>query len=227
MRDWELTRWVVFFSLSYQVFFNLIMAQPLLKKRIVPKSHPKAYLDSSPSIPTAVFISGRGSNLEALASSFQKSDSLVSIKIVVSNNAESKGLEIAEKFNIPTIVATTEQEMLAAIQGCKLVCLAGFMQILSGEFIKKAPPILNIHPSLLPKYKGLRTHQRAIEAGEKKSGCTVHWVTEKLDSGEPLGFAEVSIKPNDDAETLANRVLQQEHILYPKIIQRVIAEKML
>ena len=175
------------------------------------------------SIATAVLISGRGSNLEALAKSMHPSNPL-NIEMVVSNNPEAKGLDVAKQFNIPTEVRLEEEEILEVISGMKLVCLAGFMDILSGGFIEKAPPMINIHPSLLPDYKGLNTHARAIENGEEKAGCTVHRVTEELDSGEILDQKEVSIEKGWDAEELAKRVLAEEHKLYPKVAQKVAAE---
>ena len=178
------------------------------------------------SIPTAVLISGRGSNLKALAKSMGSSNKPphLSIKVVVSNNPKAKGLEIAKQLGIATVVTSNEGEMLKAIGNMRLVCLAGFMKILSGEFIKKAPPIINIHPSLLPRYKGLNTHSRAIANGDKVAGCTVHKVTEELDSGEILGQSKVRIEEGWDAEELAKRVLAEEHKLYPKVAQKVAAE---
>ena len=141
----------------------------------------------------AVFISGRGSNLKSLINYSKKKNSLIKIMLVISNNTKAKGLKIANNFKIKNYAIKFKNRSIFEKQSLKLIkkynidmiCLAGFMKIVSGNFIKKfANPILNIHPSLLPKYKGLNTHLRAIKNKDKFSGASVHKVTQKLDSGK-------------------------------------------
>ncbi len=179
---------------------------------------------NSPRASLAVLVSGRGSNLEALA---KAAGNDYQIKLVVSDKEAIEGLKVAARYGLASLVikadADFEARLLQAVAGCRLLCLAGFMRILSAEFIAAAPPIINIHPSLLPKYKGLRTHRRALEAGEKVSGCTVHRVTAELDGGEILGQTEIPIRADDDERSLAARVLAAEHELYPKMVKRALA----
>ena len=181
-------------------------------------------------IKTAVFISGNGSNLENLIKFSKKKKSPILIVLIVSNNPKAKGMRFSKKYNIKKMIFESkiqkknENNILLYLKknNIKLICLAGFMKILSKNFIKKFQgKILNIHPSLLPKYKGLNTHARALKNGEKFSGCTVHFVNSKLDSGKVILYRRVKISRNDTPTTLAKKVLRQEHILYPKAITKL------
>ena len=175
----------------------------------------------------AVFISGKGSNLRSLIKHSKKKNSLFKIDLVISNNLNVKGLEIANKSKIKNYFIkysnkrNFENRVLKLLSRNKidLICLAGFMKILSREFIKNfSKPIINIHPSLLPKYKGLNTHRRAIKNKDKYSGATVHIVNEKLDSGKIIIQERVKILKSDKVKTLKKKVLKIEHRLYPKAI---------
>jgi formyltetrahydrofolate-dependent phosphoribosylglycinamide formyltransferase len=175
----------------------------------------------------AVLISGRGSNLLALAEHKRRDpDRAYEIALVVSNVPEARGLVLARRFGIKTWVlshkgldrAAYDMKIDEALRAhrVELVALAGYMRLLSPEFVRKwEGRILNIHPSLLPLHKGLDTHRRALLAGDEYAGCSVHIVTEDLDSGPVLAQAKVRILPRDDAETLAARVLEAEHAIYP------------
>ena len=180
---------------------------------------------------TAVFISGKGSNLKSLIKFSRTSKSPISIKFIISNNSKAKGLNYAKKFKIKKKVLNfknktlSEKKLLSIlkINNINLICLAGFMKILSGNFIKKFKgKILNIHPSLLPKYKGLNTHKRALNNKEKYSGCTVHFVNSKLDSGKIILQKKVKISKNETEASLAKKILAQEHKLYPQAILKVL-----
>ena len=183
-------------------------------------------------IKTAVFISGTGSNLKNLIKFSKYKKSPILINCVITDNKNARGLIYAKKFNIEIKVfkfnkdKKNEKKILNFLkknQVC-LICLAGFMKILSKNFIKKFNgKILNIHPSLLPKYKGLNTHQRVIDNNEKFSGCTVHFVNSKLDSGKIILQKKVKVFKNDSSELLAKRILKKEHILYPEAILKVLA----
>ena len=181
-------------------------------------------------IKTAVFISGTGSNLKNLIKFSKYKKSPIQIKCVISDNKYAKGLYYAKKFKIKKKIfrfnkgQQNEKKILNFLKKNQifLICLAGFMKILSKNFIKKFNgKILNIHPSLLPKYKGLNTHQRVIDSKEKFSGCTVHFVSSKLDSGKIILQKKVKVFKNDNSELLAKRVLKKEHILYPEAIMKV------
>ena len=181
-------------------------------------------------INTAVFISGRGSNLKALIKNSKKKNSPIIIKLVISNNIKAAGLIYAKQSKIKTYIINfknqniSEKKLLKKLLYNKinLICLAGFMMILSKKFIKKfTKPILNIHPSLLPKYKGLNTHIRAIKNKEKFAGCTVHYVTSKLDSGKIILQKKVKISKKDTHLSLAKKVLKIEHLLYPAAIRKI------
>ena len=181
---------------------------------------------------TAVLISGRGSNLKSLIKYSKTKKSLIRIVLVVSDNLSAKGLNYAKKSKINNIVIkysnrkSFEDRMLKLLKrnNVDLVCLAGFMKILSGNFIKKFyKPILNIHPSLLPKYKGLNTHNRAIEGKDKYSGATVHIVNEKLDSGKIILQKKVKILKSDSGKSLEKKVLKIEHKIYPAAIIKLFA----
>ena len=180
-------------------------------------------------INVGVFISGRGSNLKELIKYSKKNNTNWKIKLVISNKKKAKGLAYAKKnriinYGIENKKPQFEKKALRYLKKNKinLLCLAGFMRILSKEFIKKSKfKIINIHPSLLPKYKGLNTHERAMKAGDKYAGSTVHYVTAKLDSGKKILQTKVKILKKDKPNSLANRVLKAEHIIYPKAVDIV------
>ena len=177
----------------------------------------------------SVFISGRGSNLHSLIKYSKNKNSKIKINLIISDNKFSKGLEFAKKNKIKYYIIDYSKKKQAErkISGylrknkIDLICLAGFMKILSSDFIKKFnKPILNIHPSLLPKYKGLNTHKRAIKNKDKFSGATVHLVTPKLDSGKIVLQKKVKISKIETENTLAKKVLRVEHKLYPTAIEK-------
>lgn len=180
----------------------------------------------------AILISGSGSNMATLADSMT-GDHPARTCLVVSNRPDAGGLDKARARGIPTEIVdhrafagdrvAFEDALIAAIDphAPDILCLAGFMRILTPRFIGHyAARMLNIHPSLLPKYRGLNTHARAIAAGEAEAGCTVHEVTAELDGGPILGQAPVPVLPGDTPETLAARVLAREHELYPAVLRR-------
>ena len=181
-------------------------------------------------INTAVFISGTGSNLKSLIKFSKLKKSPIFIKLIISNNPKSKGLTFGKIYKIRKKIFNfdkhikAEKEILKLLKKRKinLICLAGFMKILSKSFIQNFKgQILNIHPSLLPKYKGLNTHERAINNKDSYSGCTVHFVSSKLDSGKIISQKKVKIYKKDTPRTLANKVLAEEHKLYPKAILKI------
>ena len=181
-------------------------------------------------IKTAVFISGKGSNLKNLIKFSLTKKSPISIGLVISNNTKAKGLSYTKKFSIPKKIFTfkdqknSEKNLLISLKNhqIKLICLAGFMQILSKNFLKSfSGKIINIHPSLLPKYKGLNTHKRVIDNGDKFAGCTVHYVSKKLDSGKIIIQKKIKVSPKDNVISLAKKVLEQEHKLYPAGIIKI------
>ncbi len=181
-------------------------------------------------IKTAVFISGTGSNLESLIKFSKLNKSPISINLIITNNKLAKGLKHGTIFKIQKKIINftnknvAEKKILLELKKNKieLVCLAGFMKILSKNFITNFKgKILNIHPSLLPKYKGLNTHQRALENKDKYSGCTVHIVNSKLDSGKIILQKRVKILKKDTPDSLAKKILAQEHKLYPKAILKI------
>lgn len=176
--------------------------------------------------PIAILISGRGSNMGVLIEASRAADCPYDVVLVASNNPEAPGLAVAEQAGIATFAHSHKglkrPEFDAIIDaalrasGARYVALAGYMRILSEEFVAGwEGRMLNIHPSLLPKYKGLDTHLRAIEAGDAEAGCSVHIVTATLDDGTVVGQARVPILPGDTPEALADRVLIEEHRLYP------------
>jgi phosphoribosylglycinamide formyltransferase-1 len=181
-------------------------------------------------IKTAVFISGTGSNFKNLIKFSKIKKNPISIDLVISNNYKAKGLRYADQFKIKKKlfdyknIKNTEKNILTLLgkEKIELVCLAGFMKILSSSFIKKfTGKIINIHPSLLPKYKGLNTHQRAIANKDKFAGCTIHYVTAKLDSGKIIMQKKVRISSKDNVYSLAKKVLKQEHKFYPAAILKI------
>ena len=180
----------------------------------------------------AVFISGRGTNLNSLIKYSNSKYSKINIKLVISNNAKAKGLIYAKKSKIKFFVRNfkntdiSEKEIIKLLNKFQidLICLAGFMKILSKKFISNfKKPILNIHPSLLPKYKGLNTHKRALLNNEKFSGASVHLVSPKLDSGKIILQKKIKILKTDNIKTLKKKILKIEHTLYPKAILKFIS----
>ena len=188
-----------------------------------------ALLTGSNKIKTAVFISGTGSNLKSLIKFSKLKKSPIVIEMIISNNAKSKGLQYAKIYKIKKKVfnfknTLSDQKIIHELKknNINLICLAGFMKILSKSFIKNFKgKILNIHPSLLPKYKGLNTHEKAIENKDKYSGCTVHFVNSKLDSGKIINQKKVKINKFDTPKKLAKKILVQEHKLYPAAIMKI------
>ena len=181
-------------------------------------------------IKTAVLISGTGSNLKSLIKFSKTKKSPISINLIISNNPKAKGLNLGKINKIKKKVFNfkkkhkNENQILDVLKEyeIKMICLAGFMKILSRNFIKKFKgKIINIHPSLLPKYKGLNTHQRALDNNEKYSGCTVHFVNARLDSGKIILQKRVRIIKNETKKTLRKKILLQEHKLYPKAILKI------
>jgi phosphoribosylglycinamide formyltransferase-1 len=186
----------------------------------------------------AVLISGRGSNLKALIDACAAPDFPAEIVLVVSNRADAGGLAYAKHAGIPTAVVehknfATREDFDAAMQaqlekaGAQLICLAGFMRILSEGFVRAwQGRMINIHPSLLPAFKGAHVHEQVLTAGVLVSGCTVHFVTPELDSGPIILQAEVPVEPQDTPESLAARVLEAEHVLYPRALRKIAEERL-
>ena len=181
-------------------------------------------------INTAVFISGTGSNLKSLIQFSQKKKYPIHIKLIISDNIKANGLKYGNIFKIKKKVFNfkkkylTEKKLLFELKknNIHLICLAGFMKILSKNFIKKFEgKILNIHPSLLPKYKGLNTHQRVLKNNERYSGCTVHLVSSKLDSGKIILQSKIKIHKKETPRSLGLKILKKEHKLYPKAILKI------
>jgi len=184
----------------------------------------------------AVLISGNGTNLQALMDASFNSN--FKISAVISNNPNSFGLQRAEKNNIATLVINHkeydskqafEQALMIKLEEINpdLIALAGFMRILSPNFVNHyVGKILNIHPSLLPKYTGINTHQRVIEANESEHGVSVHYVTEELDGGPVIAQEKVPVFNDDTPETLATRVAEKEHIIYPKVVSWFAADRL-
>jgi len=181
-------------------------------------------------IKTAVFISGTGSNLKNLINFSKTKKSPISIDLIISNIIKAKGLRYGNQYKIKKKILNfknikiAEKRLLNLLKQNKIqfICLAGFMKILSSKFIKQFNgKIINIHPSLLPRYKGLNTHSRAIQNKDKFTGCSVHYVTEKLDSGKIIIQKKIKILKKDTPKSLAEKVLKQEHKLYPKAILKI------
>jgi len=183
-------------------------------------------------IPIAILISGRGSNMQALIEACARPDYPARIVLVFSNNEKAAGLKIAQDAGLATHAldhrqfasrSAFEAQLHKILQkaGVRVICLAGFMRILTSEFVKAWDGrILNIHPSLLPKYPGLDTHKRALDSGDAIHGCTVHLVIPEVDLGPILGQASVPVRPSDTVDVLARRVLKEEHQLYPDVLER-------
>ena len=181
-------------------------------------------------IKTAVFISGTGSNLKNIIKFSKITKSPISINLIISNTALAKGLRFADQFKIKKKIfnfknfTNAEEKLLLLLkkEKIKFICLAGFMKILSKNFIKKVDgKIINIHPSLLPKYKGLNTHSKAIKNKDKYAGCTVHYVTTELDSGKIILQKKVKVTAKDNSASLSKKVLKLEHKLYPAAIMKI------
>ncbi len=183
----------------------------------------------------AVFISGRGSNLQSLVDACAGKNFPAAISIVISNRPDAFGLEHAQKAGIKTAIIdhknfegreAFEDALSEELKKHKvdLICLAGFMRVLTARFLGQWPEqVINIHPSLLPYYKGLHTHKRVLEDGMAETGCSVHYVVPEMDSGPILVQKRVPVLPGDTPEKLAARVLEQEHIAYPEAV-RLVAE---
>lgn len=181
-----------------------------------------------------VLISGRGSNLHSIINATNEKNFPAKISLVISDNKDALGLKIAKDNNIKSIVIdrkafsdkdSFEKVIISEIisKTPDLICLAGFMRILSKDFIKRFNGnIINIHPSLLPKHKGLNTHERAIKSGDLYGGCTVHYVTDDLDGGEIIAQEKVLIEKDDNTESLSKKVLKIEHKIYPKSIKSIL-----
>jgi formyltetrahydrofolate-dependent phosphoribosylglycinamide formyltransferase len=181
-----------------------------------------------------ILISGRGSNMASLVEAARTDDCPYEVALVASDKPEAAGLVWAREQGVATFAqspkgmpkAEYEAKIDMALRdaGVEAIALAGYLRLLSDDFVARwRGRIVNIHPSLLPKYKGLDTHQRALDAGDALAGCSVHIVTEELDGGALLGQAEVPILPGDTADSLAIRVLSEEHRLYPKVIAEWLA----
>ena len=182
---------------------------------------------------TVIFISGNGSNMKNLIKFSKIKNSPIEVDLVISSNKKSNAIHYLKKNKIYFKIFDfkkknkDERKIINILKKRKtqLICLAGFMKILSGNFIKRFKgKILNIHPSLLPKYKGLNTHERAIQNKEKFSGCTVHFVNSKLDSGKIIIQKKVKINKKDNPNSLSKKILKQEHLLYPKALKKIFSK---
>lgn len=177
---------------------------------------------------TAILISGRGSNMAALVKAAEVADFPAEIALVLSNRADAAGLDFAREHGVPTLVLSHKDyaDRLAfdaaldahlKAEGIEIVCLAGFMRLLTPWLVERwRNRMINVHPSLLPSFKGLHTHERALEAGVRLHGCTVHFVRAEMDEGPIILQAAVATEPGDTPDVLAARVLAQEHVIYPK-----------
>lgn len=189
-------------------------------------------------IRTAVLISGRGSNMVALARASQESSYPAEITLVISNIPDVAGLDKAEQLGVMAMTIdhtqfSSRRKFEIALDatlkeaGIELICCAGFMRILTPWFVSRwENRLLNIHPSLLPKYKGLNTHQRVIDAGDMQHGCTVHYVTAELDGGAIIDQQEITIKSDENADALSSRLLPLEQALYIKVLEAVATQKL-
>lgn len=185
----------------------------------------------------AIFISGRGSNMDALLEATEDPGYPAEPVLVLSNRPDAAGLQVAAAAGVPTACIdhrpfgqdreAFERAIQAALEGhdVAFIALAGFMRVLTPWFVSRwAGRMVNIHPSLLPKHKGLNTHARAIAAGDREAGCTVHWVSDGVDEGAIIARARVPIRPSDTPETLAARILPEEHRLYPLALAKAIRD---
>ena len=181
----------------------------------------------------AVLISGNGSNLQAIIDRIKDGSLNASVSVVISNKADAYGLQRAQTEGIATVVVEAaadeprvhyDERLAQALDQHEhgLIVLAGFMRIFSDAFVQRyRGKMINIHPSLLPKYKGLNTHQRVLEAGDTEHGASVHWVTPTLDDGPVIEQAVITVEANDTIESLKSRVQKKEHLLYPDVIRRI------
>ncbi len=181
----------------------------------------------------AILISGRGSNMQALVNASKTDGFPAEIVLVLSNNADAAGLQFAAENNIPTAIVNHRDydnreafdgrlNDVISQSGARLICLAGFMRLLTPGFVNQwRDRIINIHPSLLPAFKGLHVHERAIETGVKFTGCTVHFIRPEMDDGPIIAQAAVPVLSNDDADILAARILEQEHLIYPLALKLI------
>lgn len=190
-------------------------------------------------VKTAIFISGSGSNMVALAKAAQSENFPAQISVVISNRPNADGLKKADALGIPTrsidhTQFTSRQNFekgldaqLTALE-IEFVCCAGFMRVLSPWFVRRwQGRCINIHPSLLPKYKGLNTHKRVLESGDKEHGCTIHYISSGVDEGEIIAQAKVPVLSSDTPDILAKRVLKEEHKLYPSVLENILISKMI
>lgn len=187
---------------------------------------------------TAVLISGRGSNMAALVKAAEAPDFPAEIALVLSNRADAAGLDFAREYRVPTLVLSHKDyaDRLAfdaaldahlKAEGIEIVCLAGFMRLLTPWLVERwRNRMINVHPSLLPSFKGLNTHERALQAGVRLHGCTVHFVRAEMDEGPIILQAAVGVEPGDTPEALAARVLAQEHVIYPKGLELLAAGRL-
>ena len=192
-------------------------------------------LNGKKKLNVCIFISGRGTNLKSLIKFSKEKESPIKIALVVTNNKNAKGINFAKKNNIKYIYINYKNKNIAENKiivklkknNINFICLAGFMKILSKKFINiYKNKILNIHPSLLPNYKGLYTNKRVIKNKEKFTGCTVHFVNAKLDSGKIILQKKVKILKKDDENSLSNRVLKVENLIYPKAVKKFISSNL-
>ncbi len=186
--------------------------------------------------PIGIFISGRGSNLKSIVNACKEQEYPAEIKVVFSNNKNAPGLSLAKENNLDAITLDRhnfknteeyEEKIISLLKpyDLKLICLAGYMKILSKKLIDHYPnKIINIHPSLLPEYKGLNTHQRVLENNETKTGCTVHYVNQEMDGGKIILQREVEISAEDTETSISKKVLKEEHIIYPEAIRLVLTK---
>jgi phosphoribosylglycinamide formyltransferase-1 len=193
----------------------------------------RSAMTSTPKLPVGILISGRGSNMAALVEAAAAADYPARVAVVIANKADAAGLDFARARGIPAVAIphrdfadkpSFEQAMTAELDrhAVELVCLAGFMRLLSPWFIDHwHDRLINIHPSLLPSYKGLHTHERALADGVKIAGCTVHYVRSEVDTGPIVAQAAVPVLSGDTPETLAARVLTAEHVLYPHALKLI------
>ena len=174
----------------------------------------------------AVLISGRGSNLQAIQKNIESGilQSKAQIAVVISNKENASGLDFAREHGLNTAFCPAEKDVLAELErhSVDLICLAGYMRVLSADFVNKyAGKIINIHPTLLPKHPGLHVYEKVLAAGDTESGCTVHYVDAGVDTGKIIAQKKVPVLPDDTPDTLAARVLEQEHVLYSEVILKL------
>lgn len=188
----------------------------------------------------AILVSGRGSNMKNIIDWVEnQTDDKIRVSLIISDNSDAKGLVVARRKNIKAIFIAADpfktklsgisEEVYISIlkkENIDLICLAGFMRVVKTKILKEFKnKIINIHPSLLPKYKGLNTHQRVLENHEKETGCTVHWVDETIDGGKIITQKKVAISEDDDEKSLAKKVMSQEHIAYREALEKIIQER--